>query len=66
MSNNGTGEDRDQQYIDPEGYWIDPARNVRRKGGEQEIIVSAAEGCSDLEWTYIFAAIRECIPKMRV
>jgi hypothetical protein len=29
--------------------------------GEQEIIVSAADGCSDLEWTYVFEAIRDCI-----
>ena len=65
MNNNGT-ERKLEEYIDPEGYWIDPARNVRRKSGEQEIIVSAADICSDLEWTYIFEAIRECIPKMRV
>jgi hypothetical protein len=34
MSNheNGAGQKQsDGQYIDPEGYWIDPSRNVRRK-----------------------------------
>jgi hypothetical protein len=67
MSNNGTGKELDKdQYLDPKGYWIDPARNVRRMSDEQEIIVSAAEACSALEWTYIFEAIRDCIPKMKV
>jgi hypothetical protein len=65
MSNEGAGAERDQ-YIDPKGYWIDPDRNVRRMSGEQEVIVSAAEGCSSLEWNYIFEAIRDCIPKMKV
>ena len=67
MSNNGEGagqNQRDEQYIDPEGYWIDPARNVRRKSGEQEVILSAAENCSGVEWNYLFEAVRECLPKM--
>ena len=69
MSNNGNGVDqkqRDDQYIDPEGYWIDPVRNVRRKSGEQEVILSAAENCSGVEWNYLFEAIRDCLPKMKV
>jgi hypothetical protein len=69
MSNNGGTVDqkeRDEQYIDPEGYWIDPARNVRRKSGEQEVILSAAENCSGVEWNYLFEAIRDCLPKMKV
>jgi hypothetical protein len=66
MSNNGGEKERDAQYIDPKGYWIDPARNVRRLGGEQEIILSATEKCSDLEWCYLFGAMRDCIPKMKV
>jgi hypothetical protein len=57
-------QERDAQYIDPKGYWIDPARNVRRMGGEQEVILSAADDCSDLEWRYLFDAIRDCLPKM--
>ena len=67
MTNNGAGNEIDKdRYLDPKGYWIDPTRNVRRMSGEQEIIVSAGENCSDLEWTFIFEAIRECIPKMKV
>lgn len=65
MSNKATEKELQDHYIDPDGYWIDPARNVRRKSGEQEIIVSAADICSNLEWTYIFDAIRDCIPKMK-
>jgi hypothetical protein len=69
MSNNGNDagqEQRDDQYIDPQGYWIDPDRNVRRMSGEQEVIVRAADVCSKLEWNYIFEAIRDCIPNMKV
>jgi hypothetical protein len=39
---------RQQQYIDPKGYWIDPVRNVRRMGGKQEVTMSATEIDSDL------------------
>jgi hypothetical protein len=63
MSNNGNGAGQNEQYIDPEGYWIDPERNVRRMSGEQEVILSAAENCSGLEWNYLFEAIRDCLPK---
>jgi len=69
MSNNGDGagqKQRDQQYIDPEGYWLDPARNVRRKSSDQEVILTAAEICSGVEWNHLFEAIRDCLPKMKV
>jgi len=69
MSNNRNGagqKERDDQYIDPDGYWIDPARNVRRKSGEQTVILKAAEDCSGLEWNFLFEAIRDCLPKMKV
>jgi len=52
MSNNGAGagqKQRDEQYIDPKGYWIDPDRNVRRKSAEQTVILKAAEDCSGVE-----------------
>jgi len=39
MSNNGSEKERDQQSIDPESYRIDPKRNVRRKSGEQAVIL---------------------------
>jgi hypothetical protein len=69
MSDNGDGIDKNERedlYVDPKGYWIDPARNLRRVSGEQDIILSATEKCSDLEWRHLFDAIRDCLPKMKV
>ena len=67
MSNDAADEkELEEQYIDPKGYWIDPERNVRRMSGEQEVVLKAVEECSDLEWRYLFDAIRDCIPKMKV
>jgi hypothetical protein len=40
-----------KDYLDPKGYWGDPAGNIRRMSGEQEIIATVAEGeCSEAEW----------------
>jgi hypothetical protein len=69
MSNNGNGagqKQRNEQYIDPHGYWIDADRNVRPISGEQSVVLRAAEDCSNLEWSYLFEAIRDCLPKMKV
>jgi hypothetical protein len=41
------------EYLDPKGYWIDPARNIRRLGkkdGEQLVMFRATPKCSDAEW----------------
>jgi hypothetical protein len=66
MSNDTADQNElEELYVDPKGYWIDPARNVRRMSGEQEVILSAAENCSGLEWRYLFDAIRDCLPKMK-
>jgi hypothetical protein len=67
MSNNGNGVDqrRDaEQYIDPQGYWIDPERNLRRMGteyGEQKVIMKATEDCSNAEWNKLYEAIVSCL-----
>ena len=37
-------------YLDPKGYWCDPAGNLRRMSGEQEIIAVATDKCSRNEW----------------
>ena len=67
MSNDTADQNElEELYVDPKGYWIDPARNVRRMSGEQEVILSAAENCSGVEWNYLFEAIRDCLPKMKV
>jgi hypothetical protein len=49
--NNSTADEKElnkQQYIDPKGCWIDPEQKVRRMSDEQQIVLSAAEACSDL------------------
>jgi hypothetical protein len=54
----------DQNYIDPQGYWIDPDRSVRRmgvEGGEQHMILKATETCSDAEWNMLYKAIVACV-----
>jgi hypothetical protein len=66
MSDNGSGNEHNERYIDPKGYWIDPERNVRRMSGSQIVILKAAEYCSGAEWNYLFEAIRDCLPKMKV
>jgi hypothetical protein len=54
----------DKDYIDPKGYWIDPARNIRRMGtedGEQRVILRATQDCSDAEWGRLYEAIVACL-----
>ena len=43
-------------YLDPEGFWADPDRNIHRagnEGGEQEIIAAATDTCSKAEWSIL-------------
>ena len=56
-----------KDFIDPQGYWIDQARNIRRlsnDGGEQPIIMRATQNCSDAEWTRLYQAIVTCLEEM--
>jgi hypothetical protein len=49
-----------KDYIDPEGYWLDPDGNIRRLGdedGEQEIIATVTRICSDAEKTLLCEAL---------
>jgi hypothetical protein len=49
-----------KDYIDPRGYWLDPSGNIRRMGdedGEQEIIATVTEICSDAEATLLATAM---------
>jgi hypothetical protein len=44
----------------PEGYWIDPDRDIRRLGdkdGEQVAVLRAAACFSDAEWDRFYKAI---------
>jgi len=41
----------EKEYLDPKGYWGDPAGNIRRMSGEQEIIATVVpDVCSEAEW----------------
>lgn len=55
-----------QDYIDPKGYWCDPSGNIRRMGdedGEQEIIFTATETCSEAEWKALCEALNSVAPR---
>lgn len=57
------------EYIDPEGYWIDPSRNIRRLGnkdGEQIVVLRATENCSDAEWDRFYEAMVACLDMSKV
>jgi hypothetical protein len=45
----------DRYYLDPKGYWVDPSGNLRRMSGEQEIIATVTDKCSDAEWVALCA-----------
>jgi hypothetical protein len=50
----------EKNYIDPKGYWVDPSRKVRRggdEGGEQQVILTATENCSEAEWELLSKAV---------
>ena len=54
-------------FIDPKGYWIDHARNIRRMssdGGEQPVIMRATQDCSDAEWSRLYEATVKCLEQM--
>lgn len=53
----------DKGYVDPRGYWIDPARNIRRlstENGEQRVILKATDDCTDAEWSRLYEALVAC------
>ena len=57
-----------QNFIDPQGYWIDHGRNIRRMSNagslEQPIIMRATQNCSDAEWSRLYEAISKCLKDM--
>jgi hypothetical protein len=55
-------------YIDPKGYWLDPSGNIRRMGnedGEQEIIATLTDICSDAEGMLLATAMNSAALKTR-
>jgi hypothetical protein len=56
-------------YVDSQGYWITPDREVKRigsYGGEQITIIQATTHCSDAEWTRFYSAIVACLDATKV
>jgi hypothetical protein len=60
--------DFSRDFIDPKGYWIDQARNIRRMSNaglhEQPVIMRATQNCSDAEWRRLYEAITKCLKEM--
>jgi hypothetical protein len=54
---NGATKKTDPNYIDPKGYWCDPARNIRRLGDNKLVVLSASKHCSGEEWKRICDAL---------
>ena len=51
-------------FVDPEGYWLDPDGNVRHMGtteedGEQAIVWKVTEVCTDAERMLLAQALRQ-------
>jgi hypothetical protein len=46
-----------EDFIDPEGYWADPERNIRRTSGEQQAVVRATDACTKGEWIYLLDSL---------
>jgi len=47
---------KDENFIDVD-YWADPERNIRRKSGQQEVILTATSACSKAEWMMLLAGL---------
>jgi hypothetical protein len=56
LSKSENAEPPDEDYIDVD-YWADPERKIRRKSGEQEVILAATGACSKAEWLMLLAGL---------
>jgi hypothetical protein len=57
IDGNGNAKDDPEDFIDPEGYWADTKRNVRRRSGEQEVVFIATEQCTKGEWIFVLESL---------
>jgi hypothetical protein len=58
-----------KDYLDSQGYWITPDREIKRMGnyaGEQVTIIKATSHCSDAEWLRFYSAIVACLDATKV
>ena len=53
---NGSGEDL-EDFIDPQGYWADADRHIRRASGEQGVILKATDECTKAEWIFLLESL---------
>ncbi len=57
-SNDGNGSAEDfEDFIDPQGYWADLARNNRRTSLKQEIVLTATAACTVGEWMFLLESL---------
>jgi hypothetical protein len=57
-----SGAPPDEDFLDTV-YWADPARNIRRQSGEQDVILSATSLCSKAEWMMFLAGLGMSAPE---
>ena len=56
LSKSENAEPPDEDYIDVD-YGPTPERKIRRKSGEQEVILAATGACSKAEWLMLLAGL---------
>jgi hypothetical protein len=56
LSSSENAQPPHEDYIDTD-YWADPARKIRRKSGEQDVILAATGACSKAEWLMLLAGL---------
>jgi hypothetical protein len=58
----------DKDYIDPKGYYVslEGIRRLSDEGGDQEVIVTKTDACSEAEWKRICDALVSAKPNGRV
>jgi hypothetical protein len=56
LSKSENAEPPDEDLIDVDN-WADPERKVRRKSGEQDVILASTGACSKAEWMMLLAGL---------
>jgi hypothetical protein len=63
LSKTENADPPNEDFIDTD-YWADPERKIRRKSGEQDVILAATGACSKAEWLMLLAGLRWVAPKV--
>ena len=59
----------DNDYMDPKGYFVCPDGTIRRRSngnGEQEVIVTKTDACSEAEWKRVCEALMSDRPSLTI